>query len=164
MRQIRVEKVTLNIGCGDDKEKLERAKKLFVMLTGKKIMTTKSKKRSTFGVTKGKPIGAMVTLRNQDATEFLKRALGGVENKLKSSQFANGGFSFGIKEYIDMPGVRYSHDIGMMGLDVAVTLERPGFRVKKRRIQKAKIPAKHNINREEAMDFAKKTFGVEVSE
>src|SRR3990172_5788781 len=136
MQQIRVEKVTLNIGCGDDNAKLEKATKLLQMLTDKKPLVTKSKTRSTFGVAKGKPIGVMVTLRKQPAVEFAKRAMTALENKLKKSQFdKDGNVNFGVREYIDIPGVRYSHDIGMIGFDVSVTFERPGYRVKKRRIR-----------------------------
>ena len=163
LRSIRVEKVTLNIGCGDDKNKLEKATKLLEYLTERKPLVTKSKRRSTFGVAKGRPIGVMVTLRGKAAEEFLKRALEGIEKKMKASQFDDqGNFSFGLKEYIDVPGVRYKHDIGMLGLDVVVTLERPGFRIKRRRIQQRKIPAKHKINKEETMEWVKKTFGAEV--
>jgi len=95
----------------------------------------------------------------------LKRALEGVEKKLKLSQFdAEGNFSFGIKEYIDIPDVRYRHEVGMLGLDVAVTLERSGFTIKRRRIQQRKIPRKHKINKEEAVNWVKNSFGVEVIE
>lgn len=165
MRQIRIEKVTLNIGCGDDAQKIEKAKKLLEMLTGKKPVVTRSKTRSTFKVTKGKPLGTMVTLRKQIAAEFLKRALESIESKMPISQFdKDGNFSFGVKEYIDIPGVRYSHEIGMMGLDVAVTLERPGFHVKKRRVKKAKIGSTHKLNREEAVQWVKGAFKVDVIE
>jgi large subunit ribosomal protein L5 len=165
MKQIKIEKVTLNIGCGDDKTKLEKATKLLEYLTERKPVITKSKRRSTFGVAKGKPIGVMVTLRGKLAEDFLRRALEGVEKKLKFSQFdAEGNFSFGIKEYIDIPGVKYKHEIGMFGLNVSVTLERPGFRIKRRRIQQRKIPRKHKINKEEAANWLKNSFGVEIGE
>lgn len=164
IRQIKVEKVTLNIGCGDDKDKIERAAKLLEHLTERKPVITKSKRRSTFGVPKGKAIGVMVTLRKQAATDFLKRALEAVEKKLKPSQFDTyGNFSFGIKEYIDIPGVKYKHDIGMFGLDVVVTLERSGFRIKRRRIQKRKVHKKHKINKEEVVNWLKNNFGVDIS-
>lgn len=164
MRKIKIEKVTLNIGCGDDNAKLEKATKLLEYLTERKAVITKSKRRSTFGVAKGKPIGVMVTLRGKSAEDFLKRALEGVEKKLKFSQFdVEGNFSFGIKEYIDISGIKYKHDIGMLGLDVAVTLERPGFRIKRRRIQQRKIPRKHTINKEETAEWLKNNFGVEIN-
>lgn len=165
MRKIRIEKVTLNIGCGDDKEKIERASKLLQILTDRKPTITKSKRRSTFGVTKGKPLGVMVTLRRKEAEEFFKKAIEGVEKKLKASCFdSSGNFNFGIKEYIDIPGVKYSHDVGMMGFDVAVTLERPGFRIKRRKMQQKQISKKHKITIEESKEWVKNTFGVDVIE
>lgn len=165
MREIRIEKVTLNMGCGDNKDKIEKAAKLLEMLTERKPVITNSKRRSTFGVPKGKPIGVMLTLRGKKAEDFLRKAFYAVDNKLKSSQFDNeGNFSLGVKEYIDIQGVKYSHQVGMMGLDVAVALDRPGFSIKKRKIQKRKIPRSHRINKEEAMDWVKNRFGVGIVE
>lgn len=165
MREIRIEKVTLNVGCGADQAKIERAKKLLEMLTKMKPLVTRSKRRSTFGVSKGKPVGVRVTLRGKQASDFLKLALTGVENRIKASQFdPEGNFSFGIAEYIDIPGIKYQHSIGMLGFDVAVTLERAGFRIKRRRLQKKRLPARHKINKAEAINWLKRNFEVEVIE
>ncbi len=166
IRSIRIGKVTINIGCGGDEDAIERAKKLLAMLTSrKKSVVTLSKRRSTFGIAKGKPVGVKMTLRGDAAIEFLKLALGGVDNILKKSQFdSEGNFSFGIKEYIELPRIKYSHDIGMLGFDVAVSLERAGFRISQRRIQKRRIPLKHKIKREESIEWVKKNFGVDILE
>lgn len=165
MREIRIEKITLNVGCGDDSDKIERAQKLLEMLTDCKPVITQSKRRSTFGVSKGKPIGVMVTLRGEKATEVLKLALTGVENRLKASQFNdNGNFSFGVGEYIELEGIKYQHEIGMLGFDVAVTLERPGFRVAKRKVRTKRIPKNHKVNKDEAINWIKEKFGVEIIE
>jgi len=165
VRRIRIEKVTLNVGCGGEAEKIEKATKLLEMLTERKPVITKSKRRSTFGITKGKPVGVMVTLRGKEAEDFLKKALYAVENKIKSSQFdEEGNFSFGVKEYIDIQGVKYSHEVGMLGLDVCVSLRRMGYRVKQRKIQKRQIPEKHKINKKEATDWLKNEHGVEIIE
>ncbi len=162
MREIRIEKVTINIGCGEGGEKLERALKLLEKLTGKKPVVTKTYKRTTFGMAKNRPIGAKVTLRRNDAYEFLKRAFGAVENKISSSYFDElGNFSFGIKEYIDIPGIKFDPEIGILGMDVCVTLERPGYRVKRKKL-KRKIGKNHLIKKEEAIEWVKKTFGVEI--
>jgi large subunit ribosomal protein L5 len=123
MREIRIEKITLNMGCGTDKNKLDRAKKLLETLSGQKVLTTLSKKRSTFGVIKGKPIGVKVTLRKENALKFFRGALSAVDNELKESQIDEGNFSIGIKEYIDLPDVQYDPEVGIVGLDVCVTLE-----------------------------------------
>ena len=162
MRNIRIEKITINIGCGDAGEKLERAKSLLEKLTDKKVVITKTRNRTTFGATKGKPIGCKVTLRGKDAREFLKKAFDAVENKLSKNVFdAQGSFSFGVKEHIDIPGVRYDPEIGIFGMDVCVTLERPGFRVKRKRM-KSKIGKEHLIKPEEALEWASKSYGVEI--
>ena len=123
MRQIKIEKVTLNIGCGDDKMKIEKAKRLLEMLTGGKPVVTHSRTRSTFGVTKGKPIGVKVTLRKKPAEEFLIKSIGAAEKKIRASQIDDdGNLNIGVREYIDLPGVKYSHEVGMLGLGVSVSL------------------------------------------
>jgi large subunit ribosomal protein L5 len=111
---------------------------------------------------KGRPIGVKVTLRKQEAVEFLKRAFAAIDNKLPASCFDNtGNFSFGIKEYIDIPGMKFDPDIGIFGMDVCVTLERPGYRVKRKKLKK-KIGKKHRITPDEAREWVKNTFGVEI--
>jgi large subunit ribosomal protein L5 len=165
MRQIRIEKVTLNIGCGADKDKLERAKALLEKITGRKVFITKTHKRTTFGMARGKPIGVKVTLRKKEAIEFLKKCLDAVNNQIKASQFDNeGNFSLGIKEYIDIPGVKYDPNIGIIGMDVCVTFERPGYRVKRKKYKRSKIGKKHKIKKEEVIEWLKNNFKVSIIE
>jgi len=165
MREIGIEKVTLNIGCGGNLEKIEKAKKLLQRLTQQKPCVTLSKKRSTFGIAKGKPVGVKVTLRGKKALEFLKKALAAIDNKLETKNFdEEGNFSFGIKEYIEIPGTKYDPEIGILGMDVSVTLKRKGYRIKYRRVQKRKIPKKHRITKAEAIEWAKKILGVKIDE
>lgn len=164
MREIRLEKLTLNMCTGEPGPELEKAKKLLAMVSGKKVVLTKSHKRSTFGVAKGRQIGVMTTLRGPEAHEFLGKLLHAVENKLDPSKFdENGNFSFGIAEYIEIPGIEYDPDIGIMGFDVCVTLTRPGYRVRKRAYRKQRVGRSHLIRAEEAMEWVKKEFGVEVA-
>ena len=165
MREITVEKVTLNIGAGEAGAKLEKAKTIVQKITGKKISVTIAKKRTTFpnAPGKGRPIGAKVTLRNKDALDFLKNAFKAVGNKLKSRQFdSQGNFAFGVEEYINLPGIKYDPEIGMLGMDVCVTVKRPGYSIKNRRINPKKIGKKHIITKEESIEFAKKQFGVVI--
>jgi large subunit ribosomal protein L5 len=162
MQNIRIEKITLNIGCGEAGEKIDKAKKLLEVLTAKKVVITATHKRTTFGMAKGRPIGCKVTLRGKDAEEFFKKALDAVDFKLSKNVFdRQGSFSFGIKEHISIPGVRYDPDIGIFGMDVCVSLERPGFRIKRKKIPK-KIGKKHLIRPEEAMDWVVKNYKVEI--
>ena len=119
MKNIRIEKITLNIGCGEAGEKLDKAKKLLEVLTNKKVVITTTHDRTSFGMAKGRPIGCKITLRGKDAEEFLKKALDAVDLKLSKNIFdKQGSFSFGVKEHIDIPGVRYDPQIGIFGMDV----------------------------------------------
>lgn len=162
MQNIRIEKITLNIGCGEAGEKLDKAKKLLEGLVNKKIIITITHKRTTFGGAKGRPIGCKVTLRGKEAEEFLKKALDAADFKLPKSVFdRQGSFSFGVKEHISLPGVRYDPDIGIFGMDVCVSLERPGFSIKRKKIPH-KIGKKHLIKPEEAMDWVVKNYKVEI--
>ncbi len=164
MKELRIEKVTVNIGVGSAGERLEKAEELLRRLTGKKVVRTLAKEKNpTFGIRKGLPIGVKVTLRGKDAEEFLKKAFKAVRNTIKASSFDElGNFSFGVKEYIDFPGIKYDPELGMFGFDVCVTIERPGYRVKKRRRAKAKVGKAHLVKKEEAIEFIKNKFNVAV--
>ncbi len=163
MEKIRLGKVTLNIGTGESGQKLEKAKTLMERLTKKKVVITKTHKRTTFGMAKGRPIGVKTTLRGNDASAFLKAAFHAAGNKIKEGNFDNtGNFSFGVEEYINLPIIKYDPEIGIMGLDVTVTLERPGYRIKKRKIRPKKVGKNHAIKKEEAIEFVKKEWAVKV--
>ncbi|MBN2331397.1 MAG: 50S ribosomal protein L5 [Candidatus Aenigmarchaeota archaeon] len=164
MKRIRLEKLTLNMCTGEPGPELEKAKSLLQLVSGKKVVITQSRKRSTFGVAKGRQIGVMTTLRGAEAHGLLARLLQAKENKLSSSVFdSSGNFSFGIAEYIDVPGVTYDPDIGIMGFDVAVTLERPGYRVKRRKYKRQSVGKSHRITAEESIEWVKREFGIEVA-
>ena len=162
MREIRIEKVTLNVGCGSDQDKLKRAQKLLQSLTDQKPLITRTRRRTTFGMARKKPIGVKVTLRKDKALNFLRDALQAVDNELKESQINDDNFSIGIKEYIDLPKANYDPDVGILGMDVCVTLERPGYRVKKRKIKKSRIGKKHLITKTETIEWLKNKFGVKI--
>jgi large subunit ribosomal protein L5 len=160
-----IEKVTVNIGVGEGGGKLEKAATLLEKLTGKKPARTKTMKRiPTFGIRPRMFVGTMVTLRGADAEAFLKRALAAKEGIPRSSIDGNGNFSFGIKEYIDIPNMNYDPDIGVFGMDVCVTIGRKGFRVKRRRMKRGRVGASHLVTREDTVKFLKEKFNVEVSE
>ena len=162
MRDIRIEKITLNIGCGT-KTPIETARTVLKNVSGGKVVVTKTKKRSTFNVPKNKAIGCKITLR-KNVEPFLKRLLEAKENKLRPSNFDNtGNFSFGIREYIDVPDMEYDPKIGVLGFDVCVTLERPGYRVKRKRLPR-RLGKSHLIKKEDAIEFARERFGIQIEE
>jgi len=166
MREVKLEKITLNLGCGGDAAVIDRAKKLLEMLgDGKKPVVTASKRRSTFGIAKGKPVGVMLTIRGKKAAELLKMSLAAEDNRLKDSQFDDqGNFSFGVKEYIEMPGVKYKHEIGVLGFDVIVTLRRAGYGIAHRRVQSKKLPKSQRIKPADAKAWLVKNYGTSIVE
>lgn len=166
MQEIRIEKVTLNIGAGKDQKVLEKGIKLLKNLTGIQPVKTITQKRiQGWGLRPGLPIGAKITLRNEEAKKMVERVIYAKDNVLKTSYFDNNGnISFGITEYVDIKDAKYDVDIGMMGLQVSITLTRPGFRVKNKRIRPGRIPTKHRIKQEEAINFIQQNFEVKVGE
>ncbi|MEM4261621.1 MAG: 50S ribosomal protein L5 [Candidatus Diapherotrites archaeon] len=164
MKDIRIEKVTLNIGVGKTGEELEKAVTILKMLTNSKPILTKAKvKQPTWGIREGLTIGTKVTLRGKKAEEFLREAFIAIDKKLKKKSFDKlGNFGFGVKEYIDMPKAKYDPKLGIKGFDVLVTLEKPGYRVKKRKIKKSKVGKRQLVTQQEAIEFIKQKFGVEI--
>lgn len=166
MKEIRIEKITLNVGAGKNTELLEKGVKLLTTITGAKPVKTVTKKRiPTWGLRPGLPIGCKINLRGEEWEELLKRLFAAKDNKIQASQIdENGNIAFGIHEYIDVPGVKYDPEIGIIGFEVCITLERPGFRVKKRRLKKNKVGAKHRITKQDAIDFLKNKFNINVEQ
>lgn len=162
MRKIELEKVTLNMGCSDDKIKLKKSVKFLESIINQKVKIVKTKKRNTFGMAKGRDTAVKVTLRYEDAKKFLGDALESIDKRLKSKQINAGNFSFGVKETIDLPNVKYDPDIGILGLDVCVTLKRSGYRIKYKKIGGSKIGKKHLITKDETISWLKDGFGVEI--
>ncbi len=164
MRKIKIAKVTLNVGAGKDEDLLKRGLKLLQKLSGevKPIVTVTHKRIPGWGLRPGLKIGCKVTVRRK-VEELLKRLLATLDYKLPESNFDDqGNFAFGVKEYIDIPGMDYDPELKIMGFEVAVTLQRPGFRVKDRAIKRSPIGNNHLISKDEAMAFAKQTLGVEI--
>jgi large subunit ribosomal protein L5 len=165
MREILLEKVTVNIGVGAPGDKLEQAKALITRLAdGKTPVETYARRRDpVFKLRKGLPIGAKITLRGADAKAFLEKAIIAKRKLLKLSNFdKQGNFAFGVHEYIDFPGAKYDPAIAMFGFDVCVSLARRGRRVAVRRFRPAALGTKHRITRDEAIEFAKNVFSVRV--
>jgi large subunit ribosomal protein L5 len=164
MRMPRIEKVVVNLNVGKSGEPLEKANKVLAEITGQTPVKRKAKKTiRDFGIREGESIAVVVTLRKQKAIDFLKKVLPVVENKVSKRAFdERGNFAFGLKEHIEIPGVKYDPDVGIFGMDVCVTVNRPGQRIKIRRKQNNPIGPKHLLTPEESIVFIKQTLGVEI--
>lgn len=164
MTQPRIAKVTVNIGVGESGEKLQKAEKVLAKLTGHKPVRTLGKELNReLGVRPGEPIGCKVTLRGEDAESFVRRALYTRKNKVYAYSFDNqGNLQFGVADYTNFEGERYDPDIGVFGMDVCITLEKPGHRVKRRRSLTRSIPKQHRVTTQEARAFLTQKFDIEV--
>lgn len=156
MEKIKLEKIIL--GVGGTGEVLEKGIKIIERITLKKASRRKSKKRiPTLGVRPGLEIGAMITIR-KNPEEMLKRLLVAKENTLKIKQASENTLSFGIKEYIEIPGMEYQRDIGIVGFDVTITLKRAGKRTGLKKIGRGKKSTRQIISKEEVIKFMEENF------
>jgi large subunit ribosomal protein L5 len=165
MREPHIAKVVVDV-CTGGGEPLTRAATILEDLTGQ--TPTQSKARQTirdFGIRRKEPIAIRVTLRHKKAEEFLARALKAKDSVLLIKNWdLDGNFAFGIAEHIDIPDVKYDPQLGIQGMNITVCIERPGFRVKRRRRGRTKVPYRHRLTPEESMVFVKNKFQVEILE
>lgn len=159
MRKPFVRKVVLSAGATG--KELDKAKELLSIVSEKNPQIIKSgprKRIPSFSVRPNMPLGTSVTIRGEDAIKLLNRLLGAIDNMLKKKQVADNHFSFGIREYIDIPGMEYSREIGIRGFNVTVDFERKGVRVKKKKIKKGKLPKRQTVSKEEIMTFMEENY------
>lgn len=156
MKEIKIEKIVLNVGGVGDY--LAKGHKLLQLITKGKPAKTKSRKRIPgLGVRPGLEVGSVITIR-KNYEELLKKLLAAIDNQLKPTQISENNFSFGIKEYIEIPGMEYQRDIGIMGFDVTVVFKRAGRRVGIKKIKRGKIPSRQTITPEEIIKYMEEKF------
>jgi|SRR3989344_4235126 len=161
MSSFQIEKVILSAGAVD--KELEKAVKLLNLLSGMKSQIVASSKRiPDFGVRPGLEVGTRVTLRGEKAIALLKRLLGAIDNELSEKQISDNHFSFGVKEYIEIPGMEYQRDIGIRGLNITVVFSRPGLRVKRKKIKHGRVPKKHYVKKEEIIKYMGDNFKTKI--
>ncbi len=160
MREIRIEKVVLNVGGVSDK--LDKGVILLEAVSGKKAYRVKAVKRiPTWSVRPGLEVGAKITLRGEEALAMTKKLLPAIDNILKEKQIQNNCFSFGIHEYIEIPGMEYIREVGIMGFEVTVVFSRAGKSVEKKKVKRGKSH-RLTVNREEIENYLITKFNTEI--
>ena len=132
MQVPKLEKITINMGLGEAKENakiMEMAVAELALITGQKPVITKAKKSiANFKVRQGMPVGAKVTLRDDNMYEFADKffniALPRVRDFKGVSKNAfdgRGNYSMGIKEQLIFPEIEYDKIDKINGMNIVVT-------------------------------------------
>jgi large subunit ribosomal protein L5 len=132
MQAPRIEKITVNMGCGDakqDSKMLDAASEQLATITGQKPNVRRARKSiAQFKVREGMPVGVAVTLRGERSYEFLDRLMSVAIPRIRDfrglsprSFDGRGNYSLGVREQIIFPEVDYDEIDQVRGLDITIT-------------------------------------------
>ena len=127
----RLEKIVVNVGCGDCKDNakaIDAVVRDITAITGQKAVVTKARKSvANFKLREGMAVGVKVTLRQDKMWEFLDRlfnvALPRVRDfrGISANSFdGRGNYALGVKEQLIFPEIDYDKIEKIRGMDIVV--------------------------------------------
>ena len=125
----KLDKVIINVGCGDAKDNakiLDAILADLATITGQKAVVCKAKKSvANFKLREGMPIGAKVTLRGERMYEFVDRLFNVALPRVRDFRGINGNafdgrgnYAFGIKEQMIFPEIDFDKIDAVRGMDI----------------------------------------------
>jgi large subunit ribosomal protein L5 len=132
MEAPRLEKITLNMGLGkekQDKRSFELAQEQLATIAGQQPSVRRARKSvASFKLREGMPVGVSVTLRRARMWEFLDRLVSIAVPRIRDFRGLNprsfdgrGNYSMGVKEQLIFPEIDYDSVDVVRGLDVTIT-------------------------------------------
>ena len=127
----KVEKVVINIGCGDavtNSKAIDSAVEDLTVISGQKPLITKAKKSiAAFKLREGMPIGVKVTLRGNRMYEFLDKSMNLALPRERDFRGVNpqsfdgrGNYAIGLKEQLIFTEIDYDKVEKVRGMDVII--------------------------------------------
>ena len=127
----KIDKVVVNVGCGEAKENakvLEAVVRDLTTITGQKAVVTKAKKSiANFKLREGMPVGVKVTLRHDRMWEFLDRLIAVAIPRIRDfrglspkSFDGRGNYSLGLTEQLIFPEISYEQIDKLRGMNIVI--------------------------------------------
>merc|ERR1711988_1887477 len=163
MREIKVDKMIINIAVGEAGDRLTKAGRVLQQLSDQQPVENKARYTvRTFGIRRNEKIATHVTIRGEKAMDLIERGLKITDYEISQRHFSQtGNFGFGVNEHIDL-GLKYDPNTGIYGMDFFVVLCRPGFRVSRKKRKRGRIAPCHRITKEDAMEWVRQSFNAEI--
>jgi large subunit ribosomal protein L5 len=127
----RIEKIVINVGCGDTKDNakaLDSVVNDITTITGQKAVVTKAKKSvANFKLREGMSVGVKVTLRQDKMWDFLDKFLNIALPRVRDFRGINpnsfdgrGNYAIGIKEQLIFPEIEYDKIDKIRGMNIVI--------------------------------------------
>ena len=131
MQVPKLDRIVLNVGMGEaiqNVKLLESAVAELGVISGQRPVVTKAKKAiAGFKLRQGMPIGAKVTLRNDQMYEFLDRLVSLALPRIRDFRGVSpkafdgrGNYTLGLKEQLIFPEIQYDSVAAIHGMDITI--------------------------------------------